>query len=197
MKKNVDIVIFSGDLIDKSYKLNDTEENKIIKELNKIRSTYGKYYVDGDIDLKNNYFKDIMNKSSFISLNDTYKVFYSKKGEKIMISGLSINKDTNFISEIDKINDISYKILVMHMPDYYTNVSSSFDLYLAGHSHNNQINLPIKSLYSKKGSIKYYEPYYKFDNNEMYISSGLGEEEYNFRLFNRPSFNIYKLKSNS
>ena len=47
-----DIVIFTGDFIDKDVKISDQEMSKIIEELKKINSIYGNYYVNGNHDLK-------------------------------------------------------------------------------------------------------------------------------------------------
>ena len=41
---------------------------------------------------------------------------------------------------------------------------------------------------------KYYDPYYKIDNTDLYISGGIGVSNFNFRLFNRPSYNLYRFK---
>ena len=69
-----------------------------------------------------------------------------------------------------------------------------FNIVLAGHSHAGQVRLPfIGVLYTPKYARKYYEPYYKLDNTELYISNGLGTSEIPIRLFNRPSYNFYRL----
>ena len=46
------------------------------------------------------------------------------------------------------------------------------------------------------GAKKYYDEYYKVGNTDLYISSGLGTSELDFRFFNRPSFNFYQLYNN-
>ena len=43
------------------------------------------------------------------------------------------------------------------------------------------------------GAKKYYDSHYKIENSDLYISNGLGVSNYNFRLFNTPSYNIYRL----
>ena len=42
---------------------------------------------------------------------------------------------------------------------------------------------------------KYFLDYYDKDNIKLYVSSGIGTKKYNMRLFNKPSFNFYRLKS--
>ena len=83
----------------------------------------------------------------------------------------------------------------MHKPDTFDDIKQyNFNLVLAGHSHNGQIRLPIYgAILTPKGAKKYYKPHYKIDNTDMYISSGIGNTVIDYRLFNRPSFNIYRL----
>ena len=42
-------------------------------------------------------------------------------------------------------------------------------------------------------SKEYYDPYYKINDTDMYISGGIGNSKVNLRLFNTPSFNLYRL----
>ena len=47
-----DIVVLTGDLIDKDTNMTIDEANKISAELNKINSTSGKYAISGNNDFK-------------------------------------------------------------------------------------------------------------------------------------------------
>ena len=192
--KKVDIIIFSGDLFDKSYNVNQKDIENITNELKKLNSTYGSFYVNGENDLKTQNFDNIMNESNFISIIDKTEEIISKNNEKISLTGIGYN--SNSIDFLSKLNEYNYKILVIHKPDDFDDYKAyNFSLALSGHSHNNQINIPyVKAFYSQNGSKKYYEPYYKIDNTDFYISSGIGTSDYSFRFFNRPSFNIYKIK---
>ena len=68
------------------------------------------------------------------------------------------------------------------------------NLVLAGHSLNGQINIPlIKNLFLLDGSKKYYNHFYNVNDNDLYISSGIGTTDFKFRLFNKPSVNLYRL----
>ena len=92
----------------------------------------------------------------------------------------------------------NYSILIIHEPDFIEKIDyNKFNLILAGHSHNGQIRLPfVGALYTPIGSKKYYDEFYKLKNTNLYISSGIGVSEVNYRLFNRPSFNLYRLTNN-
>ena len=66
------------------------------------------------------------------------------------------------------------------------------NLVLSGNTLGGEVNLP---LLSKKydGSTTYYKDYY--ENNNMYISNGIGTRTYHLRLFNKPSISLFRFKS--
>lgn len=191
-----DIVLFTGDLVDKNTEYNKEIDNILIENLKNINAYYGKYYVKGDEDLLYKTFDTIMSNSNFISLDDTYEVIYNEKNETIFLSGISPDKSlTNEIKENINLNTYNYKILLTHYPDSVTSVLKyNFDLIASGHSLNGQVRLPfIGSVYTKENSRKYYNSYYKIDNTNLYISSGIGNSTINIRLNNPPSFNLYRI----
>lgn len=194
-----DIIVFTGDFVDKNYKISNEETTNISNELLKLNSTYGNYYVSGNHDIKLATFDQMMINSNFINLNDKYDIIYNKNNEAILLNGLSYNSDLEMTNELFKNELPNYKINIMHVPDMYLNIKNyNFDLILAGHSHNGQIVLPLYgALYTPNGAKKYYKPYYDINNSDFYISSGIGTSNYNFRIFNRPSFNFYRIKNNS
>ena len=193
-----DIVVFTGDFVDKDIKISDQELSKIIDELKKINSSYGNYYVNGNHDLKYDKFYEMFDTANFINLNDNYDVIYSKTNDAILLSGLSTNENFEFLNKAFENSNYIYKINIMQYPDYFDDIKKyNFNLVLAGHSHNGQINIPFYgAIVTPEHSKNYYKPYYKVDNTDFYISSGIGTSLYNFRLFNRPSFNLYRLNNN-
>lgn len=200
---NPDIVFFTGDLIDKDFDISDGEKNKLINLLSDINSKYGKYAVIGNHDYVKDeeLLNDIFVSSEFNLMKNSYDIIYSNNNDKLFIGGLdtySYNK-----ADIDKTmeyfydnEDIGYKIILVHEPDYADTIVGKYDvdLILSGHSHNGQINIPyIKELFLPFGSKKYYDEYYSLDNTNLYVSSGIGESRINLRLFNRPSINFYRI----
>lgn len=200
---NPDIVFFTGDLIDKDFTLTDKDKDDLINGLSSIKAKYGKYAVLGNHDYVKDIeiFKDIYSNSNFNLLQNSYDIIYSSNNDKLFIGGVdnySYNEaDINKVMEYFNDNsDISYKIILVHEPDYIDNILTSYNvnLVLAGHSHNGQINIPyIKNFFLPYGSRKYYENYYKVNDTDLYISSGIGESSVNFRLFNKPSINFYRI----
>lgn len=200
-KTKPDIVVFTGDLINQDTTLSDKEKQKISDILSEIDSNIGVYAIRGDHD-NNDDFKLIMNNANIIDLNDTYDLIYKNSNESILLAGLSSNMDNDnieakmaSINEYMNSNNPKYSILIMHEPDFIDKFDySKFNLILAGHSLNGQINIPlIGGILKPKYAKKYYQSHYQLKNTTLYISSGMGVEKYSFRLFNRPSFNLYRL----
>ena len=173
-----DIVLFTGDFTNKE--IDDDTKFKIIDSLRSINSTIGKYAISGDID-NIDLFNNIMSSSGFLNLNDTSLNVYYKGETPILIGNQDIQSDL-------------FSILLIHKPDDFDNLNNSFNLVLAGHSLNGQINIPlIKNLFLLDGSKKYYNHFYNVNDNDLYISSGIGTTDFKFRLFNKPSVNLYRL----
>ena len=194
-KTKPDIIIFTGDFVDKSYKLDDQEMSLIIDQLKKLNSTYGNYYVNGNHDNKFEKYYQMFDSAGFINLNNSYDVIYNKNNETILITGLGTKKDTKYLNEVFDNKTYNYKINIMHYPDYFEDIEMyDYNLVLSGHSHNGQIRIPFYgAVITPNNAKKYYKPYYKIKNTDFYISSGIGVSDYNFRLFNRPSYNLYIL----
>lgn len=184
-----DIVMFSGDLVDKDTTYTADMEEILNKYLLKIKSTYGNYYVNGDNDKSIN---KLMDDSNFISLNNTCEIITNKENKYIYICGLDTKlNDLEFLKDLKN----NYKLLIMHYPDYYNKVKEyNFNLILSGHSYNGQFKLPfINGIIKRKNAKIYYNEYYKINNTDLYISNGLSTDNVNIRTFNKPSFNLYRL----
>ena len=194
--KKVDIIIFSGNLTKGKYKFEEKESDRIINELQKLNSTYGKYYVTGPSDKDDPSYDSIMQNSGFININDSKDIIYSKNKEQILLVGM--NTPGSFLNDILKDNTIEYKIITFSESDNIDDITDyNFNLALASNSLNGQVNIPIvKDFFVRDGSKKYINPYYKVNNTDLYISSGIGTDNIDFRLFNKPSANIYILKKN-
>lgn len=203
-----DIVVLTGDLIDKDTNMTTSEANKISKYLNQINAVAGKYAVNGNNDLNFDEWVNIISDGGFKDLNNTYDTIYKDGYQNIFIAGASTTQDKLSINDklktsIDYLNSFQkdgpiYKILLLHEPDTIDDLTTNpFNLILAGHSHAGQIRLPvIGPIILPDGAKKYHENHYKIENSDLYISNGLGVSNYNFRLFNTPSYSLYRLVKN-
>lgn len=208
-KTKPDIIVFTGDLVDQDTKMTNEKADKVASILSKLEARIGKYAINGNHDY---YYKDwdlVIDNSDFINLNNKIETIYLEKDRYILLSGISTNsygkipineklkESTEFLKDKKDNEKPIYSILLMHEPDYTDDVNlNNYNLVLSGHSHNGQIRIPfIGALKATlpKGSRKYYDTYYKVKNTDLYISNGIGTSTVNFRLFNRPSFNLYRL----
>lgn len=203
-ERTPDLVVFTGDLINKDYKLNSKEQEKLITELKKIKTTIGKYAIMGEEDSSE--FNTIMNQSNFTILNNSYDLIYKDNNTPILLIGLNNSKKNEDIDSAYEYfnqpthNSNIYTITLLHKPDTVNEILEKYpttDLFLAGHSHNGQINIPyIGGLVKKEGSQQYINEFYQINNSRLYISSGIGTNGNGFRLFCRPSINFFRLSSN-
>lgn len=200
-----DIVVFTGDLFDSEETY---DKDILITYLSKIESKIGKYAISGNHDKLIEDFYEVIEKSGFVNLDNKYELIYYNSNEPIIISGISSNyedssniadKTKEFDEYINNLNENNikpiYSILLIHEPDFVDNINiDNYDLILSGHSHLGQVRLPIiGKLYTPYGSLKYYDEYYKIKNSDLYISGGIGTSWMKFRLFNKPSINLYRI----
>lgn len=200
-ERKPDLVLFTGDLINKTKKLTPKEQEKLINELKDIKATLGKYAILGDEDDDNA--NTILNHSEFTLLKNEYDLVYKENQEPILLIGLSsaIKQEQNIENAYQYFkqpqhNANIYTITLLHEPDTVDDVlsSQSTDLFLAGHSHNGNIRIPFLnySFIKEKKALKYDQAHYTINNSELYISSGLGTKK-GIRLFCRPSINFFRL----
>lgn len=205
---NPDIVVFTGDLIDRDAIISDNDYDELANVLGNIKSKYGKYAVIGNHDYEKD--KDgvikVFHKADFKYLENSYEIIYNKENEKIFIGGLgNVTHNQEDISKMMEYfngegNKIDYKIILVHEPDIADNIVKDYkvNLILAGHSHNGQIRLPIiGAIYKPPYAKNYYDNYYNLDGTNLYISSGIGVSTVNYRLFNHPSINFYRINKDN
>ena len=188
-----DIVVFTGDLFDKNYKYTKKDLKELKTLLKNINYNIEKFAIEGENDNEEN-FNNVFENSDFRILNNEYELIYYKGNDPILIYNIT-DKNKNVINDIQE--DYKYSILLIHKPDLIQKLNlNNTDLVLAGHSLNGQIVIPyVGGLIKRKGANKYFGEYYKIDKTDMYISSGIGTNNYKFRLFNMPSINLYRLKA--
>lgn len=201
-ERNPDIIVFTGDLIEKNYKIKNDEQEKLIKELNKLDAELEKYAVSGDEDKEN--FNTIFLQAGFTLLDNNYDLIYKDENSPIMITGLSnnskdIKKAFSYYSD-EKSDKNIFNILIMHEADTIDEVIKDYnvDIALSGGNLNGMIYIPkIGGLITRKNAKKYTKPYYKIKNTRLYVSSGVGTDDIGIRLFTRQSINFIRLAKKS
>ena len=197
---NPDIVIFTGDLIDQDSNIEEDDITYLKEALSKINAKYGKYSVIGnhDYSIDIEVLRSIYKESNFNLLENNYDIIYGKNNNKLYIGGISTGAFSDTVLNKMNYNEECYKIIILHEPDYTDEIISlNPNLILGGHSHNGQVNISyLKKYFVPTGSKKYYDEHYLVNNINLYISSGIGVSRYNFRLFNHPSINFYRINKN-
>lgn len=200
-EENPDIVFFTGDLIDEysSYGKKDSI-NEIWEELSLINAPLGKYAVYGNHDYGGGaeyVYKEIMENSGFVLL----------KNEKVILKDYNINiigMDDSIFGEIEKekvigsLDDDKCNIVLSHEPDIVDSMLEySIDLFLSGHSHGGQVNLPVIKFLPVLGK-KYISGMYSFDNfrqTKLYVNMGLGTSKIPLRFMAPPELTIITINN--
>ena len=199
-KQKPDIIIFTGDLIDKNITPTKEIKKEIIESLSNLECTLYKYAIYGNEDLLNDSYKEIITKSNFTLLENSSTLLYYKDSTPIEITGYNPIETspnytilTNLVDNQDTTN--YYKIVLTHEPDSVNKfINYKPNLILSGHTLGGLINIPfLKPLFLPKNTTNYYKEYYRLKDADFYISNGLGTSGINGRLNNFPSINLYRL----
>ncbi len=198
-----DIIVITGDLLDRDMTYSEEDLTSLEKELSKLEASLGKYIIMGNHDFTRDEYNTVISNIGFTNLDDTYQILYKEGMDSILIAGVSTGQkgSGDFSSKVEdallKIEETSspYNILILHEPDYIEDFDASkFQLILAGHSHNGQVRFPfLGAVILPPHAKKYYDNYYDLGKSKLYISSGIGTSTIKFRFCNRPSFNLYRL----
>ena len=201
-ERKPDIIVFTGDFLNKTYKMSSKEQELLINNLKNMTATLGKYAILGDEDTEK--VSTIFNQSEFTILRNEYDLIYQNSNNPILLVGLNSSKNEQNIENAfsyykeENHNANIFTITLLHEPDSIDEIIPYYnvDLALAGHSHNGNIRIPIinRSFSKIDGAKKYDQDYYKINNTELYISSGLGTKN-GIRLFCRPSINFFRISN--
>lgn len=193
-----DIIVFTGDLIYRDYNISEEEIENIKVNLKKLDCTLYKYAIIGDNDAESvDLYKEIINDSGFILLDNQSSYIFYKDVTPIKITGITdINNVDNALYIADELETF-YNIALTHEPDNIDILANKdIDLVLAGHSLLGQIRVPFwGGILKKDGANKYLDDNYTTNNTQLFVSGGLGtDNNIPFRLFNKPQINLYRLK---
>ena len=194
-EKEVDYVIFTGDLIDnyQNYKKNTSI---ISSKLLNIKAKKGKYAVFGNHDYgggAQNYYKSIMNKGGFEVLINQSVSFSQNNLKLIGVDDFLIGYGNSSI--VNKENSNTYNLVICHEPDVFDNFNKDkVDLMVSGHSHGGQVNIPyLKDKILPALGSKYTYGEYKNNNSLLYVNPGLGTTKINARLFAKPEITFFNI----
>lgn len=198
-KQAPDIIIFNGDLVNDDIKLTEKEINKIIEVLNKLSARIEILAVKGDQDNNSIYWSKIVPFLNWIDITNNYETIYLDQDKPLVVIGLDdeINSVPNYeqaFSFMDNSNEL-YTIVVVHEPDQVKKFENyNFNLILAGHTMGGLVKIPfIGPMINKQGGIIYSDSEYRIKEQPLIINNGIGTTKFEFRLFNHPSINLFRL----
>lgn len=84
---NPDVIVFTGDLLDKSIDYKDDDLDNLSNLLKEINSNY-KYYIKGEHDYQSEKSEIVLRNANFRGLNNDYQYVYNRNESKIVINGL-------------------------------------------------------------------------------------------------------------
>lgn len=199
--ENPDIVVFSGDLIDEYNKYENKEKvNELWESLKCINAPLGKYAVYGNHDYgggAERVYKTVMENSGFVLLKNE-KIYLDEYN--INIIGMDDSIFGNFEKEklISLLDEDRYNVVLSHEPDVVDYLLEyNIDLFLSGHSHGGQVNLPFVNslpLLAKK----YTSGIYSFNNyrqTTLYVNIGLGTSQIPLRFMAPPELSVFVLNN--
>ena len=185
-KANPDILLFTGDLINKDYILTKEDNEFLVEFLNSLNYKLGKYIIYGDYDYNNSVYTEIISKTDFTLLDNESTLIYNYSINPIQLVGVNPYDKKEIEFDYN-----TYTITLIHNYDLYENNVNS-NVVLAGHNLGGELRLP----FLKEGllGLNNYNGYeYKNSSTNIYINNGLGTKT-NVRLFNHPNISIYHFK---
>jgi len=206
-KLKPDIVVFTGDLIDKfgEYVVEREYSQTILKQ---IRAPLGKYAVFGNHDRGGgggHLYEQYMEKAGFTVLNNEMKRIKVANGDYITISGLDdfLLGKPKVKPTLQHLRTEDFNLLLVHEPDAVDQiVEYPVDLQLSGHSHGGQVQLPfIGSIITTSLANKYVEGLYSLEGKskplQLYVNRGIGTTRMPVRFLSKPELSVFSLKRTS
>lgn len=212
LKINPDLVIMSGDIIDKR----EEDIEKFVSMYKKIYEKYPTYYSIGNHErklgwkkydkylklLQNNGVHVIINGSEKLEKDDNYIIINALKfRENMQPKQLTQEKEDEFVGYMEeKLKDINTKdfnILIAHDPENFKMYKKlGVDVIFSGHVHGGLIRFGKLCLLSPR---RYFFPKYSYgktteDGVTIITSAGMGRATLPVRLFNQPEIVVVNLK---
>ncbi|MEG1142377.1 MAG: metallophosphoesterase [Clostridia bacterium] len=195
---NPDLIVFTGDLISKEKNINEEEKETIINEFKSLKSSTNKYAVIGDNDEVNiDEYKDILEKSGFILLDNKKEYLFYKDITPIKVIGVNNKESIDTLLTNEEGIYPTFTLALTHKSDNINFLKDKqIDVVLSGNSLGGLIRIPfIGGIIKKEGSKTYIDSYYEVNNTKLYVSNGIGTEKLKLRSFNTPSISIYRINA--
>ena len=202
-----DIIVITGDLVDSR----NTDIDVAVSFAEKAVEIAPVYYVTGNHESRIDEFPDFEERllAAGVTVLRDSSVPLEKGGAHINIVGID-DPDFSFApfsqeaqhtaGKLERLCDEeSFTILLSHRPELFeVYVQYGVDLALSGHAHGGQFRLPVIGgvVAPDQGLFpKYDSGLYTSGRTNMYVSRGLGNSIFPFRVNNRPEIVMIELKA--
>ena len=182
-----DIIVITGDIVDESTKKEDFLQ--AIELLKSLHATQGKYYVMGNHDWQNDFFKQSMKEAGFTLLDD----------KQVFFDTFSIIGRKDYFQERKDLNAYRYDrftILCDHQPvELQSTANHSIPLELCGHTHNGQIwPMGVIARWLHENELMY--GHKQIQSSHILVTSGFGGWGYPIRTEGQSEYVLIHVKKN-
>lgn len=208
-----DIIVLTGDLVDKSH----TDVDVALSFASRLLSVAPVYYVLGNHEAnicrtQNVLFEDMikaLDLMGIVIMRNEYEKIHVSEGVSFNLFGLdepyfysdARKVDTRTIEfcksfEIDK---KEYNVLLAHHPEQLKVYSDfGFDIVFSGHAHAGQFRFFNQGVFAPDQGLlpKYTSGLYEMGNTKLILSRGLGNSVFPFRIFNQSHLIVTEFKIN-
>lgn len=185
-----DIIAVTGDVFDASASKEDLK--KIDEFYNKLTSFSQVYSVIGNHEIGSPLLADYIAVCKNNAVNLLLDEFFTinLKGKNILIAGVKDGKipsEKNLPDVTESKLKADVNLLLAHRPELIKDYAYyNFDVVLSGHAHGGQARFFGRGLYAPDQGYfpEYTSGRYVEGKTQMFVSRGLGDGKYRFRMFN-------------
>ncbi|MEG0377125.1 MAG: metallophosphoesterase [Eubacterium sp.] len=197
-KQNPDIVLFTGDLMDRAAAYETQDEAAAV--LSEIQARMGKYAVWGNHDYGGGgvrVYADMMAEAGFTLLENQNELIPLAEDKTLEITGLddALLGDPDLSMLTERTGD--FRLVMAHEPDLVEEINEDYadmDLVVSGHSHGGQVWIPGKGALVKTPMAEdYSRGAYDLGFTKLYVNPGLGTTKIAARLMNPPEITVFEL----
>ncbi|KAA6453070.1 metallophosphoesterase [Bacillus swezeyi] len=197
---NPDLIVFSGDLIDKPHHFQDHE--RAVQALKKLSAPYGKIAIYGNHDhggYGTKVYQTLMASAGFRVMRNDFMTLELIDGSMIELASLDdlMLGKPNYEAILSKLSEKVFSILLVHEPDSaLTAKDYPVNLQISGHTHGGQVQLPVFGplITPPYGEI-YTEGMYERDGMKIYVNRGIGTTRLPLRFLSKPEITVFQLES--
>ncbi|AOO61344.1 MULTISPECIES: metallophosphoesterase [Bacillus] len=195
-----DLLIFTGDLIDKPHLFNDHQQALAV--LQNLEAPFGKLCVYGNHDhggYGTNTYKVLMEAADFQVLRNGCRQVQLTDGSRIefaFLDDVMLGKP-DYEGTLSRLSEDAFSILIVHEPDAALKIGGyPVNLQLSGHTHGGQVQLPFFGpLITPPYGKTYTDGMYTLHDTAVYVNRGLGTTRLPYRFLARPEITLFTLKT--